>query len=83
MEVAMSASFNSLGLDAETDEFLTAMLLSMKGRKKIMRQTRQTEAQWLETMRGLLKKGAVVIEQSSSGEFRLKPALGLTVINPH
>jgi hypothetical protein len=79
----MSATANILGLDAETDEFLTALLLTMKGRKKIMRKTRQTEAQWLETMRGLLKKGAVVIEQTPAGEIRLKPALGLTVINPH
>jgi len=78
----MSATANNLGLDAGTDEFLNALLLGMNGRKAMMRATGQTKAEWLESMRSLLKAGLIVIEESDDG-FRIKPVGGLSVVHLH
>lgn len=57
----MSASSNIFGIDPETDAILNKLLLSYKSRKKMMKITGATEAEWLDSMRTLLKIGAIKI----------------------
>ena len=79
----MSASSNLLGLSPDENDFLEALLLSAKGRKKIQRATSQNKAEWLETMKSLLAAKAIVIFEGPNGELSLGPNPDLIEILPN